>query len=244
MKLRAILAIATSLAIAAPVVAAEVDQTFMEKLMAVLDAHPEIAMSAVERGRAKAEANAQKRAEEASKGLYASLSAPVPGQPIIGSPAARHTVVELLDYQCGYCKVMHPRMKDMLARRPDTRIVVVMTPVLGPASVQLAKFALAADEQGKFAVVHDALYSHEGRLTGGEEELQAIAKKTGLDWASAKVAMEGKAVKERMDQTQVMWNQLNRPGTPFIIAAGKVFPGAVELEPLMASLPPVKIAAR
>ena len=61
-----------------------------------------------------------------------------------GNPEGSVTVVEFLDYQCGYCRRAHPDLMNMLAEDGDIRWIVKEWPVLGPASDYAARAAIAA----------------------------------------------------------------------------------------------------
>ena len=48
------------------------------------------------------------------------------------------TVVEFLDYRCGYCKRAHPEVAELLERDPKIKLIVKEFPILGPDSVKAA----------------------------------------------------------------------------------------------------------
>ena len=241
-KLAAMAAALLAMSSTTAVNAKAIDESLKDKLLAIFAEHPEIAAEAVDRANIKKSAAAKVKADAASKSMVAQLSAADPGQPTIGTRTARNTIVELLDYNCGFCKVMHPRMQEVLAKRPDARLVVVMTPVLGPDSIRLAQFALAANLQGRFVQVHEALYTGQGHQATKDEDLAVLAKATGVDWAKAKSDMSGPAVGRQLDATRKMWEDLDRPGTPHIIIGETTVRGATEAAAIIKALPTVRTA--
>ena len=66
------------------------------------------------------------------------------------------TMVEFLDYNCGFCRELHPAIKDFLDIRKDVRYIARPIAVLGEGSERLARIALAAGLQDKFWEMHDA----------------------------------------------------------------------------------------
>ena len=79
-----------------------------------------------------------------------------PGVPLTGARAANVTVVEFLDYNCPYCRKMHPVLQALIAADPNVRVLYKQWPIFGEASLSAAKVAVAAGWQGKYDVVHDA----------------------------------------------------------------------------------------
>ena len=43
------------------------------------------------------------------------------------------TLVEFLDYQCGYCRKAQPEVTELLSADGDIRLMVKEMPILGPA---------------------------------------------------------------------------------------------------------------
>ncbi len=123
--------------------------------------------------------------------MMARLQQPALGQ-TIGSADAPYVLVEFLDYRCGDCRDAHPAVTAFLRRHPDVRLVVAPFPVLGTESVSVAKFALAAAQQGKFAQVHEALITHEDF---SPEALDLVARSLGLD----KVKLEEDSIGQDVD---------------------------------------------
>ena len=49
-----------------------------------------------------------------------------------GNPDGQFTVVEFLDYQCGYCRRAQPDVAELLGSDGDIRLIVKEMPILGP----------------------------------------------------------------------------------------------------------------
>lgn len=76
-----------------------------------------------------------------------------------GPEKSKTTMVEFLDYNCGFCRELHPSIKDLLDIRPDVRYIARPIAVLGEDSERLARIALAAGVQDKFWDMHNAFLS-------------------------------------------------------------------------------------
>ncbi|HEY8611989.1 MAG TPA: thioredoxin domain-containing protein, partial [Roseomonas sp.] len=77
--------------------------------------------------------------------------------PIKGNPRGDVTIVEFFDARCSYCKALHPNMQQLLQRDRNIRVVMKDLPILGPNSVLASRALLAAQKQGKYEPLYDAL---------------------------------------------------------------------------------------
>lgn len=77
--------------------------------------------------------------------------------PATGPDNATVTVVVFTDYRCAVCRRDHPGVMRVARSHTDTRFVFKEWAVLGPESRRLARLALAAQYQGRYLAVHDAL---------------------------------------------------------------------------------------
>jgi protein-disulfide isomerase len=153
-----------------------------------------------------------------------------PGDPVLGNPDGRITIVEFFDYQCGYCKAMKPVMQKILASEKDVRVVMKEFPILSEVSTIAARAALAAQAQGKYVELHDRLMGHRGRLS--EEAVFAIAREAGLDIDRLKTDMQAPSVEEALDRNRRLAERLEISGTPSFILGEALVPGAVNEEGL------------
>ena len=58
-----------------------------------------------------------------------------------GNPEGDVTLVEFLDYRCGYCKRAHPEVAELLAGDGNIRLIVKEFPILGEESTLSSRFA-------------------------------------------------------------------------------------------------------
>jgi protein-disulfide isomerase len=101
------------------------------------------------------------------------------GDPTIGSADAPITIVEFMDYQCGYCKLMDPPLKELVQNNPEQyRLVIKPLPYLGDHSKTAAEVAMAATKASKFKVVHQQLLALKRPYT--KEDITSILAANGV----------------------------------------------------------------
>ncbi len=152
------------------------------------------------------------------------------GDPVKGNPQGTVTVVEFFDARCGYCKQMQPAMEQLLRRQRDVRLVLKDLPILGPNSVLASRALLAAQRQGKYAELHDALLKL--REEPAEPVLRREAEHAGLDWAWLRRDMEDPAIQRRSEANTRLAQALQIQGTPAMVVGETLVPGAVDLASL------------
>ena len=55
---------------------------------------------------------------------------PESGLVAIGPEDAENTIIEFMDYFCGYCKKIHPELISLTEKRDDTRVIFLQHPIL------------------------------------------------------------------------------------------------------------------
>jgi protein-disulfide isomerase len=178
-------------------------------------------------------AAAERSRAEAARGALAAHADDLlrdPADPVKGNPQGSVTVVEFFDARCGYCRQMEPAMAELLKRDGDVRLVLKDLPVLGPNSVLASRALFAAQRQGKYAELHDALLAMRGDTP--EPVLQAEAERVGLDWARLRRDMDDPTVQQRIDRNLRLAQSLGIQGTPALVVGEALVPGAVDLAAL------------
>lgn len=150
--------------------------------------------------------------------------------PVKGNPRGDVTLVEFFDARCGYCKQLHPTMEALIRRDPNLRVVMKDLPVLGPNSVFAARALLAAQRQGGYGRLYDALMALRGEPT--EAVLRQQAERLGLDWARLRQDMDDPAVQARLQANLALAHALGIEGTPALVIGRTLVPGAVDLPTL------------
>jgi protein-disulfide isomerase len=147
-----------------------------------------------------------------------------------GNPRGDVTIVEFFDVRCGFCKRLHEEMTQLLARERNLRVVMKEIPILGPQSVFAARALLAAQRQGRYAALHDALMRLRGEPT--EAAVRAEAQRAGIDVDRLFRDMDDPAIQRRLDANLALARALQIEGTPALVIGETLVPGAVPLAQL------------
>lgn len=188
--------------------------------------NPEVLIQSFENHRVAQEERLQREANEAAKELLGALSeSPFPA---IGPKDADVTMVEFMDYNCGYCKKAYEEINAILKEDKNIRVHFVEMPILGPTSLEAAKWALAAHKQGKYFEFHSALMKHQGPKN--DSVLESKAKEVKLDVKKLKEDKEGDDIKDMLEMNMSRANMIGITGTPGFIIGGEVVRGYLTLD--------------
>lgn len=157
-----------------------------------------------------------------------------------GNPDGDITVVEFLDYRCGYCKRAFPEIEALIEADRNIRLIVKEFPILGEQSVLASRFAIATqlvagDEAYKN--VHDTLMEFRGDIS--EASLLRIAESLGLDQDAILVEMQSTEVNEIIAKNQALAQTLSISGTPTFVVEDQMVRGYVpqnQMEEIIAQL--------
>ena len=150
--------------------------------------------------------------------------------PVAGDPQGDVTIVEFFDTRCPYCRKLEPVMESLLAKDHKVRLVYKDLPILGPASVLGTKALLAAQQQGAYGKMRDAVMKLPPDTT--LPQIEATAKGLGLDWGKMTRDMDDPAVQTRIDANLKLAHDLGIQGTPALVIGNDMIPGAVDLPDL------------
>jgi len=143
----------------------------------------------------------------------------------IGPADAAITVVEFYDYRCAYCHSAMQWVLDLTRTRRDVRIVFKELPILSDASMEAARAALAARPQGRYLQFHQALMSFPLDRDMTTEEIDALARRSGIDVTRMRRAMENPEITAILEQNRAQAIDYNISGTPGFVINGELIPG-------------------
>lgn len=195
----------------------------------VLRDNPELVYEALQALEAKQQAVQAERSQQMIAASRAALERD-PADPVLGNPQGDVTIVEFFDYRCGYCKQVAETVKKVVQSDGKVRLVLKDFPILGPQSVQAALAALAAQRQGKYPEMHDALMAQRGPLD--EKTIEKIAADVKLDMARWKADLDKPELKQRLQTMLLQGREIGASGTPAFVIGDKLVPGAVDAETL------------
>ena len=171
-----------------------------------------------------------------SKPYYLKVLDALPESAIIaiGPQDAENTIIEFMDYFCGYCKKIHSELISVVEKRDDTRVIFLQHPILSDSSNLIAKMVVAANLQGKGWDLHHGLFTVQGSLT--QQKLDQII----IDLEINKTKLMIDMGKDEIDNTVKLASFLamgsGARGTPALFINEEFVGGYLPLEKLESML--------
>lgn len=156
-----------------------------------------------------------------------------PDAPVLGNPKGTLPLAEFFDYRCPFCRRMHPLLQRLLAEDHDIRFIAKEWPIFGGPSVTAARVALAANWQGRFAPVHDALFKSAGALD--DAKIRAAVEKAGADTArlDRDLSTRSADLDTMLARVSGQARALGLQGTPGFVIGSYLVPGALSYDDLL-----------
>jgi len=151
-----------------------------------------------------------------------------------GNPEGDLTLVEFMDYRCGYCRKAHDEVKALVETDGNIRYVVKEFPILGEASLLSSQFAISVrllHGDDLYKATHDALIALRGDPT--PETLSRLASDLGLDPAPVLAKMGSDEVMEVIKANHGLADQMQISGTPTFVMKDMMLRGYVPLEGML-----------
>ncbi len=139
----------------------------------------------------------------------------------MGPASAPVTVVEFSDFECPFCAKARPVLESFARRNAQqVRFCYLPFPLSNHVNaVPAAQAALWARDQGKFWLMHDALFEHQENLK--PEALPALAKGLGLDGDKLAAVLKSDAYKQELDGFRNQGRAAGLSGTPSVYFNGR-----------------------
>lgn len=148
-----------------------------------------------------------------------------------GNPDGDITLVEFIDYRCGYCRRAHDEVKALVESDGNIRIITKEFPILGEASMQSSRFAIAAKQlagEEAYKAANDALIAM--RSDANTVTLTRLAKSLDLDADAIIAHMESDDVSREIQQTRELAQRLRITGTPTFVLQDEMLRGYLPLK--------------
>ncbi|WP_188671074.1 DsbA family protein [Neptunicoccus cionae] len=223
-------------AFALPAVASDLDNltsaeraSFREEVRAYLLDNPEVLLEAMQvlRDRdqqAESQADAQILSQNAEEIFNDGISY------VGGNPDGDITIVEFLDYRCGYCRKAHSDMAKLLETDGNIRWVVKELPILGEDSDASSRLAIATlrhygDEA--YQTLHDVLMTFQGPVN--EQTMPMLASEAGIDFEPLKPLLDSAEVSDHIARVRELSHKLKVSGTPSFVIEDTILRGYLPL---------------
>lgn len=143
-----------------------------------------------------------------------------------GNPEGDITVVEFMDYRCGFCRRAAPEIEKLLVNDTNVRLVIKELPILGDQSVIMSRFAIAAHQvagDDAYKAVHDVLMAMNGDVD--DARLRRVAEDLQLDADAILAQMGSDDVTQVIAENRALAQALNISGTPSFIVKDELLRG-------------------
>ena len=212
---------------------AEERAIFRQEVRAYLMEQPQVIMDAVN----QLEARQQQDAAQADLTLVSDNAEALfnDGYSFVGgNPDGDITLVEFLDYRCGYCRKAHTEVAKMLETDGNIRLIVKEFPILGEQSVLASRFAMAVKQVAGdeiYKAVNDALMTLPGEIS--MPTLARLGKTYDLDMALVEDAMNGPEIADQLAQTKALAQRMRITGTPTFVLQDEMLRGYLPYDQMM-----------
>jgi protein-disulfide isomerase len=196
-------------------------------------------VEAIKSGKTEAEAIAAAdksqwahQAAQDTRILSDAVKIPTEGSPVLGPANAPIKLVEFSDFQCPYCIMATPQIEALLkAYGGQISLTFKQFPLdMHSQAAGAAAAALAAQMQGKFWPMHDALFAQQGHLS--PQVILQIAGKIGLSLIRFQADMNSDEVKKTVARDLEDGENAGVTGTPTLFVNGQRYNGPVKVEAL------------
>jgi len=150
---------------------------------------------------------------------------------VLGNPNGDVTLVEMFDYNCGYCRQALPDLASLLDSDKNLKVILKEFPILSQGSVDAARIAAqVADADVDYWTFHQALFTSRGQVD------KAVALKAasdlGLNPITLEMGMKSPRVDQAIEESYRIADRLKITGTPTFIIGDEIIPGAIGLDAL------------
>lgn len=148
-----------------------------------------------------------------------------------GNPDGDVTLVEFIDYRCGYCRRAHDDVAELVSGDGNIRFVIKEFPILGEDSLASSRFAIATRRVAgpdAYKRANDALIKLPGAVNSAA--LQRLARNLDLDVDKIMAEMDSDAVSEELQANRALAQKLEISGTPTFVIQDEVVRGYIPLD--------------
>lgn len=148
-----------------------------------------------------------------------------------GNPEGDITLVEFLDYRCGYCRKAHAEVHELIKSDGNIRYITKEFPILGAESLASSQFAIAVRQvAGDEAYVNanNTLIAFNGQVN--DTSLRRMAEALGVDADAVMDRMDSPEVAKVISDTRDLARTLKINGTPTFVLEDVMLRGYLPLD--------------
>ncbi|MGL6212050.1 MAG: DsbA family protein [Paracoccaceae bacterium] len=205
-------------------------EAFRAEVRAYLLENPEVIVEAMDILKAR-EAEAEAAFDAQVVQDQAALIFDDPASWVGGNLEGDITIVEFVDYRCGYCRKAHDEVAELVKSDGNIRFVIKEFPILGEASLLSSRFAVAVLQlhgPTVYKTVHDKLIALRGEPD--QATLTRLATDMGLDADAIVARMGADEVMNVLKANHALADVMQITGTPTFVINDAMVRGYVPLD--------------
>ncbi|MGR4000711.1 MAG: thioredoxin domain-containing protein [Alphaproteobacteria bacterium] len=136
--------------------------------------------------------------------------------PHAGNPDGSVVLAEFSDFRCPHCRASASSVRRLLRRDEDLLVVFPSFPLLGPDSVELALFGLAAHRQNRYEDWHFTVMTWPGRVRASK--VSEIATHLELDFTRLEADADSEELREALRANREFAQKFKIRGIPTFLA--------------------------
>lgn len=143
-----------------------------------------------------------------------------------GNPEGSLTIVEFIDYRCGYCRKVNDEVHALVREDGDIRLILKEFPILGQDSDMSSRFAVAVKQVAgdeAYMRAHDKLIALRGPAT--IEAMKHIAGEIGVDADEVVNTMNTEPVSAVLRANHQLAERMAIMGTPTFVIGDELLRG-------------------
>ncbi|MCC5973330.1 MAG: DsbA family protein [Rubellimicrobium sp.] len=151
-----------------------------------------------------------------------------------GNPEGDVTIVEFIDYRCGFCRQAFPEVESLLEIDGNIRLIIKEFPILGEQSVLASQFAISVLQlhgDDAYKQVHDALMALRSDIT--PESLSRLAQTFELEPAPLLARMGSPEVAQVIEANRRLAQAMNISGTPTFVVEDQMVRGFLPMPQML-----------
>jgi protein-disulfide isomerase len=156
---------------------------------------------------------------------------------VLGPLGARYALLEYGDYESTHCRHVVATVRELVRELGDDLCFAFRNfpqPKVHPRSQAAAEAAESAGLQGKFWLMHDRLFDHQGELE--DREIREIARGLPVDSAVFERDLASGSAARRVAEDIEFANEDGVGDTPTFFVNGTLYVGQYEFLPLLEAL--------
>ncbi len=153
-----------------------------------------------------------------------------PNKFVYANPEGKTNFILFLDYECGYCRLIQKTIDKIIENDKDLKVTIVLVPIIGKDSKDVAKYAIASANQNKFIELHKKLMDKRGSIS--PSDVVEIAKELKIKIDKLEKDKENKDTESIINRNLDLAKEFNVSGLPTFIIGNKTFSGALPEEKL------------